>query len=182
MFRRLWSASLLLWSVLRYPCSTLSDGCQPFSRQSSQTGTVVRRWVRSIRTPWIRSVDTILPHAAHCAVRVLFSFAFSLGMRGGRGALLFGFDDDGDLRIYADPEVDRDDVLADGLDRFFEADAPALYREAEVRQRLLDVDVGDGTEELAFLAGARLHRQAQVVELLRHGLRLAAVALALIGG
>src|SRR5262249_28926773 len=56
-------------------------GCQPFRRQSSHTGTVARRPRLSIRTPWMSSVDTVLPQALHCAVNVLFSLAFSLGIR-----------------------------------------------------------------------------------------------------
>ena len=62
------------------------------------------------------SVDTDFPQAEHCAVSVLFSLAFSLGMRRRPAGpadcwlmrpsvSLLRFDHDRDLRVDADAEV-----------------------------------------------------------------------------
>lgn len=68
------------------------------------------------------SADSIFPQALHCAVRVLFSFALSLGMCGHparrhRGlcakSLLGRFDHHGHSGINTDAQVNRHHVLAD---------------------------------------------------------------------
>lgn len=93
-------------------------GFQPIARQSSQTGRVVRRWPIRKGTPRSTSGERDFSHATQRAVRVLFSFAFSLGIvrRIGSVGLRRG-DQDRDLRVNAGTEMNRNLVLTHRTDR-----------------------------------------------------------------
>jgi hypothetical protein len=107
------------------------------------------------------SVDTAFPQAAHAATKVLFSFAFSLGIPAERLARLIGRSFHCNRHVCRNTcgELNPNAVFAEAFDWVLEPNASPVDAEPGFRKGALDVKVRNRAKQLSLFAGTGCNRE-----------------------